>query len=109
MNDKFLSLLGIARRSGKLCLGHDAAISSIVKNQAKLCVVSVDGSQRLKNELTHACTFEKKNIPLLIVRYTIPELSKAIGSKAAVLTVTDSGFASALEKRYDEISLSAEN
>lgn len=104
MNDKFLSLLGMARRSGSLCLGHDAAISSVVKNKAKLCIVSEEGSQRLINEMTHACTFEGKNIPVTVVNYKITELSKAIGSKAAVLTVTDDGFASALIKRYEEIS-----
>lgn len=104
MNDKFLSLLGMARKSGRLCLGHDAAVSSVVKNQAKLCVISAEGSERLKREMTHACAYEEKNIPLLIVEYTVPQLSSAIGSKAAVLTVTDEGFARALEKRYDEIS-----
>ena len=108
MNDKFLSLLGMARRSGRICLGHDAAVSSVVKNQAKLCVVSVEGSDRLKKEMAHACTYEGKNIPLLVVKYTITELSKSVGSKAAVMTVTDEGFAKALVKRYDEISTMTE-
>ena len=102
MNDKFLSLLGMARRSGNLCLGHDAAVSSVVKNKAKLCVVSEEGSERLKKEMAHACSFEGKNIPVIIVSYTITELSKAIGSKAAVITVADEGFADALVKRYEE-------
>lgn len=109
MNDKFLSLLGMARKSGKLCPGHDAAISSIVKNQAKICIISYEGSERLKKEMNHACSYDGKNIPLLIVNYTVPELSAAIGSKAAVITVTDEGFAKALGKRYDEISREAEN
>lgn len=109
MNDKFLSLLGMARRGGKLCPGHDASISSIVRNQAHICIISFEGSERLKKEMKHACSFEGKNIPLLIVNYTIPELSAAIGSKAAVLTVTEEGFAKALEKRYNEISTTAEN
>ena len=104
MNDKFLSLLGMARRSGNLCLGHDAVISSVVKNKAKLCIISEDGSPRLKKEMAHACSFEGKNIPVIIVGYEIAELSKAIGSKAAVITVIDEGFASALYKRYEEVS-----
>lgn len=102
MNDKFLSLLGIARRSGSLCLGHDAAVSSVVKNKAQLCIISDEGSERLKKEMKHACSFEGKNIPVIIVSYKITELSKAIGSKAAVITVTDEGFATALVKRYEE-------
>ena len=108
MNDKFLSLLGMARRSGNLCLGHDAAVYSVVKNKAQLCIVSEEGSERLKKEMKHACSFEGKNIPVIIVNYEITELSKAIGSKAAVITVTDEGFASALVKRYEEGQINAD-
>ncbi len=100
MNDKFLSLLGMARRSGKLSLGHDAAVSSIVKNKACLCVISSEGSERLKNEMCHACSFEGKNIPVLITDYKTAELSNAVGSKAAVMTVDDEGFAKALKEKY---------
>lgn len=102
MNDKFLSLLGMARRSGKLSLGHDAAISSIVKNKAKLCIMSSEGSERLQREMKHACTFENKNIPLLITDYKTSELSAAFGGRAAVVTVDDEGFARALTERYTE-------
>lgn len=102
MNDKFLNLLGMARRSGKLSLGHDAAIGAIVKNKAKLCIISSEGSDRLKNEMTHACSFQNKNIPVLITEYETLTLSKAIGSKAAVMTVDDEGFARALQSKYNE-------
>ena len=102
MNDKFLNLLGMARRSGKLSLGHDAAISAIVKNKAKLCIISSEGSDRLKKEMVHACNFENKNIPVLMTKYETLTLSKAIGSKAAVMTVDDEGFAKALNERYNE-------
>lgn len=109
MNDKFLSLLGMARRSGKLCPGHDAAVSSVVKNKARLCVVSCEGSERLKREMMHACSFEGKSIPVIVADYTITELSGAIGSKAAVVTVTDENFASALIKRYEEGQCKTDN
>ena len=102
VNDKFLNLLGMARKSGKLSLGHDAAISSIVKNKAKLCIISFEGSDRLKKEMAHACSFEDKNIPVLITKYETLELSKAIGSKAAVITVDDEGFSKTLQTRYNE-------
>lgn len=102
MNDKFLSLLGMARRGGKLSLGHDAVISAIVKSKAKLCIISAEGSDRLKKEMTHACSFQGKNIPVLITKYETAELSQAIGSKAAVMTVDDDGFAKALKSRYNE-------
>lgn len=102
MNDKFLSLLGLARRGGRLSLGHDAVISSIVKNRAKLCVLSYEASQRLQNEIKHACTFENKNIPVIITEYSLNELSMSVGSKAAVISVDDEGFAKALREKYNK-------
>lgn len=102
MNDKFLSLLGMARKAGRLSLGHDAVINSVVKNKAKLCVLSGEASARLQNEISHACNFENKNIPLILTNYTLVELSTAIGSKAAVISVDDEGFAKALREKYNK-------
>lgn len=100
MNDKFLSLLGMARRSGKLSTGHDAVISSVVKNKAKLVVVSSEGSDRLKKEIAHACSYEGKNIPVLYTHYTTVEISHAIGIKAAVISLDEEGFAKAAADKY---------
>ncbi len=104
MNDKFLSLLGIARRCGKLSLGHDAVISSVVRNRAKLLVLSAQASPRLQREISHAATYEGKNIPVLITDYSTAELSAAIGSKAAVVSVDDEGFATAAAEKYSQLS-----
>lgn len=100
MNDKFLSLLGMARRSGRVSLGHDAVIGSVVRNKAKLCVMSSESSERLQKEIQHACSYENKNIPVIITHYTLLELSSAVGSKAAVISVDDEGFAKALISKY---------
>ena len=95
VNDRLLSLLGLARRAGRLSVGHDAAIEAIVKKSAKLCIVCSDGSQRLKREMEHACGYGGKKIRFFEIYASMSELSKAIGSKAAVLTVNDAGFADA--------------
>ncbi|MFI3142227.1 MAG: ribosomal L7Ae/L30e/S12e/Gadd45 family protein [Clostridia bacterium] len=102
MNDKFLNLLGICRRAGSLCLGHDSGIESIVKNRAKLCVISTGASERLSNEFKHACSFEDKDVKVIEAVYDMVELSSAVGSKAAVVTVTDEGFAKKLIQLYAE-------
>lgn len=90
--EKALSLLGLARRAGKLSLGHDAAIGSVVRNNAKLCLVASDASERLKKEFSHACSYGGKNICLIEIKADMLTLSKAVGSKAAVMTVDDEGF-----------------
>ncbi len=102
MNDKFLSLLGMARRSGRVSLGHDAVINSIVRSKAKLCVMSKEASERLQREIMHACTYENKDIPVIVTDYTLLELSSAVGSKAAVISVDDEGFAKALTAKYNQ-------
>lgn len=102
MYDKALSLLGIARRAGKLSTGHDAAVSSVVKDAAKLCIVCCDASDRLKREFSHSCTFRGKNIPVIFAPFTSAELSGAIGIKAAVITVDDEGFAKRIKQLCSE-------
>lgn len=102
MNEKILSLFGLARRAGKLAPGHDAVIESVVKNRSKLCVLSLDGSERLEREVRHACSFEGKNIPVIKSGFSAGELSKAIGTKAAVISVNDEGFAKKLLSMFEQ-------
>lgn len=93
MNNRLLSLLGIARRAGRLSVGHDASIEAIVRNKAKLCILCADASERLKSEMRHACSYGKKDILCLTLDFDILTLSGAIGTRAAVITVNDTGFA----------------
>lgn len=101
MCEKALSLLGLARRAGKISTGHDAASASIVRNTAKLCIVSLDGSERLKREFAHSCTYNNKNIPIVFAPHSSKALSDAIGIKASVITVDDEGFAKRIKQLYE--------
>ncbi len=96
MNDKFLSMLGMCKRANKLNAGHDGAFDSISKNKAKLCLLSSDSSQRLKKEFEGSVTYNNRNIPLIYIKYTMEEIRTAIGTKAAVITINDEGFAKRL-------------
>lgn len=93
---KVLSLLGMARRAGRLSPGHDAAVEAIVKNKACLCLCCADASARLQREMRHNCSYANKAIPYFTTTFSMAALSHAIGSKAAVITVDDSGFAAKL-------------
>lgn len=96
MRNEILSFLGLARRAGRLAPGHDAAVESIVKNKARLCVLCLDASERLEREMRHACCYNNKNIPVVKANFESSELSAAIGTKAAVITVNDEGFSKKL-------------
>lgn len=102
MDEKIFSLLGLARRAGKLSLGHDAVIQSVVKNRAKLCLASGETSERLRRELEHACSFKDKNIPFFTLPCGMEKLSKAVGTKIGVLSVDDEGFAAAIQKNIQK-------
>lgn len=104
MNEKILSFLGLARRAGRLVPGHDAAIESIVKNKAKLCVLCFDASERLEREIRHACSYGGKNIPVIKSGFSAGELSKAIGTKAAVVSVNDEGFSKKLLSMFEQVT-----
>lgn len=101
-NERILSLLGIARRAGKISLGHDAAIGAIVRNKAKLCIMSAEASARLQKEMSHACSYDEKNIGVIVLEESITALSAAVGCKCAVLTVDDEGFSKSILSLYNQ-------
>lgn len=98
MNDKFLSLLGMARRAGKISLGHDAAKESANRKKARLIVLAADTSDRLKEEFRTKAGDTHTDI--LLSLYNTKEISLAVGSKAGVLTVDDEGFSRKLREIY---------
>lgn len=98
MNDKFLNMLGLARRAGKISLGHDASFESIQKGKAYACFLCRDASDRLKEEFGRTTKFEGRDIPLIETDYLKEDLHAATGKEAAVFTINDEGFAKTLIK-----------
>ncbi|HOO25639.1 MAG TPA: ribosomal L7Ae/L30e/S12e/Gadd45 family protein [Clostridiales bacterium] len=98
MNNKQLLLLGLCRRAGRLSMGHDACLESIKDGQAKLCLLTADSSDRLKNEFAREIDFYKKDIPLICSSFSFDDIKKATGRPAGVLTINDEGFAGSFLK-----------
>ena len=84
MDDKALGLLGIARRAGRLSLGHDAAKGAVLAGRARLCLISADASDRLEREFFRM-TQGEKSIPLRRVRYTMEQFTAQSAQKRACL------------------------
>ena len=95
-NPKLLPLLGMCRRANKLCCGHDSAVGAIRNKIAKLCLLSSDSSERLKNEIKREKDFSGGDMPVAVLESDMYEIGKATGLKSAVLTVNDEGFANAI-------------
>lgn len=98
MNDKLLGLLGIARRSGQITMGHDMAMGSVMQGNAKLVLICNNSSQRLVSEFERAVEVTKKGTKVLIMPYSIDVMHKAVGYKAGVFSINDQGFATRMEQ-----------
>lgn len=96
MDNRFLSMLGICKKAGKISGGHDAAFESISKGKAAACFLCADASQRLKDEFMRTASFEGRNIPCIEIDGTMNDIWYAAKIRAAVFTVDDVGFAKKL-------------
>lgn len=102
---KYLSMLGMARRAGKLAMGHDMAQKAIREHKAKLLIFTADVSDRLVREFEVFCDRFNPNLISLTIDETIDEIHMALGYKAGVITVNDENFS----KRIIELINQEEN
>ncbi len=97
--DKFLSLLGLARRAGRLTLGFDAVCSSAAKKESRLILTASDVSEgtvrKLKNHLGE-CQTDIREIP-----YNQTDINAAIGKPVRIISINDSGFSASLLELLD--------
>lgn len=98
MHSKILSMIGLARRAGKLSMGHDMALESLKKRKAKLIVFCSNVSPRLINE------FEKRNsnVPIIKSDITMDEVHFSVGKKVGVMTVDDENFSKRLIELFND-------
>ena len=94
MNDRIASMLGLARRAGKLEAGFERCASAVKSGKAKLAISCSDISPKTKKELNFLC--EKHGVNSLDTFLTLTQLSAAIGIKAGLCVVCDDGFAKRL-------------
>lgn len=92
MPKKYLSMLGMARRAGRLAMGHDMAMGSLREHKAQLIVFASDISKRLTEEFELAKQKHYPELEMIKIDETIEELHKALGYKAGVIAVNDSNF-----------------
>ena len=94
MVTKLLSMLGLARRAGKLESGFDAAVIAAREGKAALLLAARDISEKTFQNLRYEA--EKAGIPVVRRPADIEETSRACGRKAGVHALTDRGFAKAV-------------
>lgn len=100
MNDKILSLLGLAARGRNLVSGEFSTEKAVKEGKAALVVVSNDASGNTRKKFTNMCAFYRTPICFYGTKET---LGKAIGKEMrASAAVTDQGMAVNIIKHLEE-------
>ncbi len=96
--NKTLSVMGLARRAGRLLVGHDAVMLSVRNGRAKLVLVTSDASKRHIREL-EAAGFGGRIINLSC---TMKDAGFATGKNSCIFAIEDDGFVKAIDKTLSE-------
>ena len=90
MNDKFLSFLGIARKSGRLFLGMDNVKDNITRKNISFIMVTSNIS---KSSLKKINTISMKNNAKIVnLKYSTEDIYSSIRKYAAIIGVSDENF-----------------
>ncbi len=98
--NKLLSLMGIARRAGRLSLGNDAAVDSVRQGEARLVILASDLSPRTAGGIRNAA--EQEEVAVVQIGATMDEISMALGKRTGIVAVNDAGFAKKMYALYTD-------
>lgn len=97
--DSVLSLVGIAKKAGKIAAGEFQAEHAVKSGRAGLVIISEDSSENTKKKFRNMCTFYK--VPLVFYG-TKEELGASIGCELrASVAVLDAGLSRSIEKQIE--------
>lgn len=97
--EKFLNLLGLATKAGKLVSGDETTLHSVRKQQVSLVIVATDASEATIKKFKDKCDYYETAI---MVTCTKAELSYAIGKSRAIIGVCDNGFSRKMRELMKE-------
>lgn len=97
--DKFLNLLGLATKAGKLVSGDETTVNAVRKNSVSLVIVATDASEATIKKMKDKCNYYETPI---LVSCTKAELSHAIGKSRAIIGVSDNGFSRKMRELMKE-------
>lgn len=101
MKDKLLPLLGLAKKAGRVTLGHDIVLESISKKKSALVLITSDCSPKSVKDIKEHC--ERSNVPVREIDLTKDRIKQFFNKEYGIISVDDKGFAKKM------LSLLAEN
>ena len=102
MNNKFLFMLGLCRKAGKMIIGTDLVTKSLPSKKAYLVIYTSDASKNTEKKVTDKCSYY--GVECVKANFSSSEISDAIGKSGAIcaLGITDLNFASELKSLCQE-------
>ena len=97
-NDKLLGAVGMCRRAGKLSIGFDATVKSVL-NGASLVITASDAAERTLKNINYSCA---EFAEIVSLGRTQTEIEQATGRKFAVAAVCDDNFARLIQQNIKE-------
>ena len=96
LNNKFLSMLGLAKRAGAVITGTDLVTKALPSQKVKLVMYAENASANTEKKITDKCKYY--NVACIKTVYTSEELAGAIGklSLVSALGITDENFSKGL-------------
>ena len=100
MKDKILSMIGMAKRAGKVLTGEFMCGKAIKNKSSKLIIIADDASENTKKSIRNSCSYYK--IPYIEFSQK-DELGKYTGSDSrAVVSINDNNFAKAILDKFNQ-------
>ncbi len=94
--NKIYGMLGLAKRAGKIISGESGCKDSIRFGSSHLVIIAEDTGANTKKSITDSCAYY--GVPYYEIG-TMQQNGHAVGNSFnAVLSVTDAGFAKAIEE-----------
>lgn len=111
MSSNLLSLVGLAKKAGRLEVGEEPVGAAARARQARLILVASDAAENTRRRARHFA--EAGSVPWAGIPFTKAELGGAVGrSSCAMAALTDTGFAASMaaklaamdSQRYGDLS-----
>lgn len=94
--EKFLSMLGLSRRAGKVIIGTPLVTATLPSGKVKVTFYTTDASDNTKKRITDKCKFY--NTECIMVDIPSEKIGKMVGmnTSVCVVGVTDDNFSKQL-------------
>jgi ribosomal protein L7Ae-like RNA K-turn-binding protein len=99
--DKVLSMVGLAKKAGKLAAGSFLAEKAVRDGWAELLIVAEDAAQNIKKKFSNSSEYYEIDYMEYGTKETLGHFTGY--ENIAVVAITDAGLAKAIEDKYNTL------